>query len=412
MTFGILQRYILKELLEAFFMTLIILTSVFFLVVTMQIVHKYSTYLSFLDLLSVSPYLIGNALSFTIPMALLSSTTITYGRMSQDREILILRAAGIHARKIFRPAFILGFVLCFVCFYLNSELLPLTLLKRKSLKYKAIEVLLRASFSSKETTIDFIPDIRIHYKRLYRGEFQRLVIQHLKFELLGAKEAGFAVRDEILASSGKLVYDKQRKLLTFYLKKGSICHIGIAKNSGIKKEERFFFDQLALPLPLKNRQKMKLNRTKYKRFRQLTEDMDAWNKQLCNVEKKIKEIRQIHPLDSPQKKRLSLLLTTRKKAHRKYIEHLFAWHTCLAMSLAPLLIVCLGASLGLLIRHSNRLVAFGASAIPLLLVYYPLQICGRSMVENYVISPFWGGWLGNFATGGMGIVLLWYVYRK
>ena len=369
-------------------MTLVILTSVFFLIITMQIVQKYSAYLSFLDLLAISPYLIGNALSFTIPMALLASTTLTYGRMSQDREILILRAAGIHARKIFRPAFVFSLFLCFICFYLNAELLPLTLVKRQSLKYKAIEVLLRASFSSKETTIDFIPNIRIHYKRLYKGEFQRLVIQHLKFEQQGTKKKGFIVKDEILASSGKLVYDKSKKLLTFYLKRGSICHIGTAKDARRKREERFLFDQLALPLPLERHRKMRLNKTKYKRFAQLTKDTGVWHKRLFNVENKIKKIQQSHLSKNEQQKQLSPLLVSKKKAHKKYIEHLLAWHSCLAMSLAPLLIVCLGASLGLLIQHSNRLVAFGASAIPVILIYYPQQILGQNMAENYIISPF------------------------
>ena len=49
----------------------------------------------------------------TIPMALLLSILLTYGRLNIDNEMVILRNSGMHLRNISMPVFMLGF-LCFV----------------------------------------------------------------------------------------------------------------------------------------------------------------------------------------------------------------------------------------------------------------------------------------------------------
>ena len=175
---GILQRYIIKELLKALFLTFVILTLIFFIIISIQFVHKYSDYLSLLDFIFIAPYLVVKGLSFTIPLSMLAATTLVYGRLAQDKEILILRTAGIHAGKIFSPAYAIGICVSCLCFYINANLVPYAHREWKEIKYKAIEVLLRANFSSKETTIDFIPNIRIYYRSLKNGEFQKLVIQN------------------------------------------------------------------------------------------------------------------------------------------------------------------------------------------------------------------------------------------
>jgi lipopolysaccharide export LptBFGC system permease protein LptF len=48
----------------------------------------------------------------TIPMSLLLSTLLVYGRMNMDNEIIIMKTAGMNFRKISFPVMLLG-ILCF-----------------------------------------------------------------------------------------------------------------------------------------------------------------------------------------------------------------------------------------------------------------------------------------------------------
>ena len=388
--FGILQRYIYKELSKSLLLTVFILTGVFFLVASMQVVRKYSQLISFLDLITLSPYIVGKTLSFTIPIGLLSAVTLVYGRMSQDREILILRTAGIHARCMFRPAFMLAVFLLFLCLYLNLEILPYTLLKQEEIKYRALDAIVRANFSSEETTITYIPNLSIYYHKLKNGRFQKLLIQHTS--------EGY-VTNEILADSGSLVYDQTHKTLTFYLYHGSIGQLSSGKKEKepkIKKEERFFFDQFVFPVHLEKTADGEVNRyrAKYKRFHFLVEGSYLWYELAQGADYRARQ--EVVPSRIQEAKR------DRNHYRRKSLSHAFELHQRIAMSRAPFIIVIVGASVGLMIQNSNRLVVFGISAIPIILVYYPMQMLGETLGYKERLSPFLASWLSNFVTGEIG----------
>lgn len=384
-----------KELAKAFLLSLFILTMLFFLVISMRMVTKYSQYISFLDWIALSPYIFANAFSLTIPLSLLASTTLTYGRMSQDKEILILRTSGIHTQEILKPALLIGLSLSCICFYLNAEIVPLTVKKQKEIKFKALEVLLQASFSSRETSIDFIPGVRIYYQALEKGEFKYLIIQQINQEM--------RIVNEILADRGKLLYDKTKSLLTFDLKSVSLSHITPEKKEKKEKEERFFFERFTLPIPL-TPPKMDTSKNKYKDFRALTEEMYSLYSSYLDLEKKSES-----ELDKQNKEAYKKKM---QAAYEEYVDCVWRWHNRIALSFGPLLIVFLGASLGLLIQHSNRLVGFAISSLPIILVYYPLDILGEVLVERCVLHPILGAWMSTVVTASIGITLLWILYKK
>jgi len=402
----ILQRYITKELIKSFLMTVGILTTLFFLITAMQMIRKYSSYITFLDVITMSPLLMGHALAFSIPMSMLAATTLFYGKMAQDKEILILRVSGIHAQKIFQPSFLLGGVLCILCFYLNAELMPMALRQRSQLQYKAIDVLLNATFSTQGTNITFIPNFSIRYQTLKDGEFKNIIIDHIENN---------NISQEILASSGKLTYDRNKGLLTFYLKNGSITNIVVNKKEEVlssnQKETRFAFQEFTLPIPLSTERKTVKLKVKEKGFKQLMADREKWQGKYDEVTQRIKKL---ESKSNNQDKEKEILEAKKLQKSCKIMlnDHIWRWHNRIAMALAPLLVVCLGSSLGLLIQHSNRLFAFGVSALPIMLIYYPLQMLGETLTDRMVINPILGAWLGTIVTGGIGIILLWIVYRK
>ncbi|GIS42331.1 MAG: hypothetical protein Ct9H90mP15_03710 [Candidatus Neomarinimicrobiota bacterium] len=63
-------------------------------------------------------------IALSVPMSLLISTVMTYGRMSQDNEITALKAAGVSVSSIIKPAvFFGGFVGLILCLF-NNFVLP------------------------------------------------------------------------------------------------------------------------------------------------------------------------------------------------------------------------------------------------------------------------------------------------
>jgi lipopolysaccharide export system permease protein len=122
----IIYRSLLKDLLLTFFVTLAFLNSI----LMMEKILRLSRLLSGVgatvaDMVRIIIYLQPQLLMLTIPMSLLLSVLLVYGRMHLDSEIIVLKAAGMDYPGISFPVMIFGF-LCFlasiaVSFYLGPS---------------------------------------------------------------------------------------------------------------------------------------------------------------------------------------------------------------------------------------------------------------------------------------------------
>ncbi len=75
-----------------------------------------------------------------------------------------------------------------------------------------------------------------------------------------------------------------------------------------------------------------------------------------------------------------------------------------AIPVACLIFILIGAPLGIIIRKGN----FGISAIMSLafyIIYWIFLIGGEKLADRNIISPFWGMWLGNIVIGISAILL-------
>src|SRR6266542_6990354 len=60
------------------------------------------------QILTAVPLLLPSLLPYTVPATTLFATSIVYGRLSADNEILALKAAGTHVLHVVWPAMFLG----------------------------------------------------------------------------------------------------------------------------------------------------------------------------------------------------------------------------------------------------------------------------------------------------------------
>lgn len=108
-----LYKTILKELLVTFLLTLAFLNSILMMEKIMRLSRLLSGVgASLLDMAKIIILLQPQLMLLTIPMSLLLSTLLTYGRMNMDNEIIIMKAAGMSFRRISFPVMVLG-ILCF-----------------------------------------------------------------------------------------------------------------------------------------------------------------------------------------------------------------------------------------------------------------------------------------------------------
>lgn len=133
MMLSILQRYVSKSYLSAWFLAMVVLTfvlSIGLLVKATQLVVKGLPVELVFKFLAVG---IPESLSFTIPLASLVSALLLFGRLSADGEISAMRSCGVNLWSIVFPLILFGFALTALSIHVNGEVSPKGTAKRHDL---------------------------------------------------------------------------------------------------------------------------------------------------------------------------------------------------------------------------------------------------------------------------------------
>jgi lipopolysaccharide export system permease protein len=115
-----------KELLRTFIPAILCLEFLLVLGFSIQLLHKG---LDVPSLFSVLPYMALYTIPHALPASLLTSTVMTYGRLSADNEITAIKVAGMHLHKIVTPVVVTGVIFSILTLYLNAEVLPRSYLR-------------------------------------------------------------------------------------------------------------------------------------------------------------------------------------------------------------------------------------------------------------------------------------------
>src|SRR3954469_13221167 len=81
-------------------------------------------------------------MTYSLPIAALSATTIVYGRVSADNELTACRACGISSWAMAWPAFLLGLVVALISLCFLSFIVPVFTLKVEKVIYSNIAQLI------------------------------------------------------------------------------------------------------------------------------------------------------------------------------------------------------------------------------------------------------------------------------
>ncbi|MDP3533538.1 MAG: LptF/LptG family permease [Alphaproteobacteria bacterium] len=173
-----LQRYMLWELSKTTLFTIIVLTSVMWLVQSLRFIDlvinqalPLITIFKFLSLLL--PFLLYHLL----PLGGFISIFYTYQKLSQERELIAMRSSGLSPLQLSLPAFLVAGIMTFIGYTISLYFLPQSTSLFKTMQYE-LSTSLSASLL-RENQFNIIgPGLTIFIKkRLNNKDFKGIVIQ-------------------------------------------------------------------------------------------------------------------------------------------------------------------------------------------------------------------------------------------
>jgi lipopolysaccharide export system permease protein len=288
------------------------------------------------DMIKIILYLQPQLMILTIPMSLLLSTLLTYGRLNTDNELTILRTAGMSFRDISRPVFILGAASFVMGLLVSFSLGP----------YGAIQ--LRKCIA---TIVTQKAPLAIE-AGIFNTSFKDIVIL-VRDKPAAAEMKGIFIYDNrnkqepkvLMAKEGRVYADKEYNL-SLYMRDG---YIHITRNEG---STELFFDgyNLSLNLAMESSSRKNSERTPFE-----------------------------------------LLALARKNEPKEGIPFFLEFHRRLSLPSLCLLLMILGPPLSLLSGKSGRLGGL-TLGIGVFTLFYIMLVYGENMARTGVVSHVIGAW--------------------
>lgn len=118
-------QYIFFEMLPSFMMGLIVFISIILMFQVLRLTEFALVHgVDFKTILEIILYICISLLPILFPMSLLFAVILTYNRLSQDSEIVALKASGLSMKTLALPAIILAIIIAMVSAQTSFEIAP------------------------------------------------------------------------------------------------------------------------------------------------------------------------------------------------------------------------------------------------------------------------------------------------
>lgn len=137
---SLLDKYILKQVIEMFVMGVAVFTSIIFASDTfITLIKQISLFgIPFNVALMMIILNLPQVIVMTIPMGVLLATVMTLNGLSLKSEITVMRACGIGLNRIAKPIFLFALVMSIFSFVINESVVPVTTKQSKDLALWAL----------------------------------------------------------------------------------------------------------------------------------------------------------------------------------------------------------------------------------------------------------------------------------
>ncbi len=366
---GIISRYIVREVVPPFCLTLLVFT---FLMLLPPIMNQGEELIRIgVDGRRVAELLlllVPQSLSVTIPMALLVGVLMGLGRLSGDRETVVMQACGISLMRILRPLLGLAAVAAAVHCHLMLSVAP-------DANQRFRELLLRVQANRAEGEVK--PRV------FHEGDFPGIVLYVEQVSTTGEGWSDVFLAnverpeqpDVYLAERGRVVVDRERESVAIVLENGERHRVDPAD---AREYEVHAFAELRIQLD---------SETLFpagglaRGLREMTiEELDA---------------------------EAAALRAAGISPHQPIMEA----HKRFAFPVAGFVFVLLGVAFGVSSRTDGRAASF-ALGIGVIFAYYALLYQAEALAKVEWVSAHAAMWLPNVVLGLAGLALLLHRVRS
>ena len=439
-----LNKYLFNQSLIPFVLSVGVITTVLFLQFLIRAVDRFLG--KGLDALTIFEYLYLNLawiIALSVPMSLLISSVMTFGRMAQKNEITALKSAGVNLYNIIKPALWFGtFVAIGLCLF-NNFILP-------EMNYNA-RLLARDIYQKKPELsiepgyfVDMIPQYTMIVKEMDGKDFKDVKIFSKNQE---SEQTTIYANEGSLSSNGNMItinlvngeiheidlsdYDYYRKIrFKTHQITISMDELMLNRTTESSRTDR----EMRVPQMIDEIEKNKLLISQiYERIEKVKTEIgitDPNANSLENIEKEVDKLKQnkmnadireeqynedvVIPNIENKQYILSLtnnarqfkneftLIENYEKTNNKFKVEI---HKKFTLAIACILFTLVGAPLGILVRSGGMTIASGLS-IAFFLIYYILLIWGEQLADRNLLNPGLGSWLPNIILFVSGMIIL------
>lgn len=444
----ILNKYILKSFLTPFLATFFIILFVLIMQgLWLQFDKIAGKGIDIFIILKFLGYMALMVVPTALPIAILLSSIMALGTLSENYEFAAVKSAGISLQRFIRPLALLMLVMSFLNFLFLNYIFPYASLKSKNLIYnmKMKEpglALVSGTFNTE------IPGYSIKFDEKY-GEDENLLKNVLIYQI----EPNRQNKVVITAERGKIVSEEGSRYLTLVLNKGHYYEDMLKSKSSMQEKKKVpfsktNFDDYKVNIDISKIGNFDPDELKYKTGKEMLslKQLNYYSDSLETPYEQYIENRatrllvslrgqklmkdtlmgsNIEPnlldnFDARDKEVIMNYAMTLVKGNVENIENYKSsivvkqkiingyeteYHKRIAFSIACLVLFFIGTPLGSIIRKGG----FGLPmimAIVIFVIYFFISILGKNMAESNTISPFLGGWLATIVLLPFGVLLM------
>jgi LPS export ABC transporter permease LptF/LPS export ABC transporter permease LptG len=358
--FRILDRYLLREILLPFTLGLVVLT---FVLEIPPILREGEALIAkgvaWSTIARVLVNLLPQALSVTIPMAVLLGILVGFGRLSGDREFVALQASGVSLLRLLRPVAVVAIVSTAWTAYETIVALPDSNQTFREIAYGVVATRVESNVRPGIFFEDF-PDLVIYVRELPQGGGWRDVF--IADNRDGGKTTVYFARE------GRIVLDRDHKLVQLQLIQGTSHTTTLANREELESSE-FGTISISLdpnkvfpPPPAKGAPEMT-----FAELRQAMTDAAAHH----------------DPGYSPR----------------------FMYQQKLSLPATCPILALIGLALGASNRKDGKLAGF-VLGMGVIVAYYILLYGARAAAMGGRLNPEWAPWLPNIIMGAIAILMV------
>ncbi len=341
----IFDRYIFTELLSPFLISLSVLSFIFFTKEMLRLVEiLVSKGIGAMAVLNIIGHLMPSFLVLTLPIACLIASISAFSRLSFEKELTAMYAAGHSLFRIALPVCLFSFLVCLLTLMLSVWGQPWTNISLKKLALNLVKDQLTLAVDSGVFNEPF-PGLMIYIPKHHKQQNPQGVF------IADQRDPTFP--RIIVADRFRVLNDKNNTQLGMRLFQGTIHQT---------PEDPQHYRHVAF--------------STYDLKMSLSETMNASG--------------QPRPTYTEIQEQLAQSQWTDTNALRRMIEY----YKNLAFPIAAFCLGLLGIPVGILSKRSGQMGSF-AIGLAIVVLYYLLNILGEFFVTTLVLHPFAGAWLPN-----------------